>query len=122
VTHPLLRQIVERGGRTGQISERRTTERVGARGRPGSGAQLHSKGDGDLDVVLVECKSTRRGSFRLDLGDLIKISREAADEGKHPALTLTYVDEQGRPKRYGSWVLVPERVLGDVLEVLRGEK
>ena len=92
----------------GQKSERKTAKRLGGTTRPGSGAVAGAKGDILLTDYLVENKSTEHKSISLKLEWLDKISVEAREEGKAPALAIQFVDKAGNSKKRGRWVLIPE--------------
>ena len=92
----------------GQKSERKTAKRLGGRPRPGSGSVAGAKGDILLPDYLVENKSTEHRSISLKLDWLDKISVEAREEGKVPALAIQFVDKAGNSKKRGRWVLVRE--------------
>jgi hypothetical protein len=92
----------------GQKSERKTAKRLGGITRPGSGAVAGAKGDILLTDYLVENKSTEHRSISLKLDWLEKISLEAREEGKAPALSIQFVDKAGNSKKRGRWVLIPE--------------
>ncbi len=92
----------------GQKAEKRTAKRLGGQVRRGSGAIEGYKGDITLHDFLVENKTTIHRSFSLKLDWLDKISLEAREEGRVPALAVQFVDSEGNPVRHGRWVMVPE--------------
>lgn len=92
----------------GQKSERKTAKRLGGTTRPGSGSVDGAKGDILLSDYLVENKCTEHKSISLKLEWLNKISVEAREEGKSPALSIQFVDKQGNSKKRGRWVLITE--------------
>ena len=92
----------------GQKSEQKTAKRLGGRTRPGSGAVEGAKGDIVLPDYLIENKSTEHASMSLKLGWLDKISREARECGKIPALSIQFVDKAGNSKQHARWVMMPE--------------
>ena len=100
----------------GQKSERKTAKRLGGTTRPGSGAVAGAKGDILLSDYLVENKSTEHKSISLKLEWLDKISVEAREEGKVPALSIQFVDKQGNSKKRGRWVMIPESDFKEVTE------
>jgi hypothetical protein len=57
----------------------------------------------------IEAKSTTADSMRLERGWLAKISQEARRQGQVPALTVSFVDQQGRlaAKQDAEWVMIP---------------
>jgi hypothetical protein len=101
--------------RHGQKAEVRASKRLGGRLQPGSGCKDHSKGDFFTPDFLFESKSTISESLSLKLEWLRKISKEAADITKEPALTIQFVDGSGRPVLDGAWVMVPERVFKEII-------
>lgn len=94
----------------GTVSERRVAKKVGARISPASGAMEGAKGDSDLNLsskkVKIESKSTIHDSMALQYDWLLKIHKEARDVGAIPALTVSFVGGDGRPRKHGDWVLV----------------
>lgn len=105
-----LKQAAKRGASGhGKASEKKTAKRLGAKLTPASGAMPTIKGDMHAGDFLVESKSTKHASMSLEYSWLVKISSEAFNERKHPAVSLTFVeDAQGTPRFNGRWVLVPE--------------
>lgn len=111
------RQKKERAiGGIGRKSEENVARRLGARLQPNSGAMLGVKGDMTLEDWLLEAKSTEANSMSLSLDWLAKISREAQSATKYPALTVTFVDAQGRPVPKGAWVMIPEYMFRELVE------
>lgn len=100
----------------GQKSERKTAKRLGSITRPGSGAVEGAKGDIMLTDFLVENKATEHRSISIKLDWLDKISREAREEGKAPALSFQFVDKQGHSVRGGRWVMIPEDEFKEMTE------
>ena len=101
----MLRRQQHRIGKSGRKSEKRLTRDLEGRERPASGAMPGAKGDIDLGQVLLEAKSTTQASMGVKLDWLPKIAKEARAEGKSPALSVSFVDEQGQP--------LPRRRMGD---------
>ncbi len=95
-------------GQTGRVAEKKLAKRMGARLTPGSGNQLGAKGDLDFGDFLMETKATEGETYRLEHELLAKIEREALAKSKNPAFHVQFVDRQANPKRFGSWVMVPE--------------
>jgi hypothetical protein len=103
----------------GDIAERRSMDRLGARGTPASGALDGAKSDGILDrgdeySVRVEHKATEAKSMRIELEWLLKIMGEAMDHGQVPALAISFVSGDGRPRKDGAWVAIPEYVFLEI--------
>ena len=103
----ILRRQQHRIGKSGRKSEASLARALGGRARPASGALPGSKGDIDLGAFLLEAKSTTQESMILKMGWLLKIAREAKSEGKCPALSISFVNQDGQPFFEGEWVLVP---------------
>lgn len=110
--NPLLAKL----GRNdhGQQAEKRASKRLGGRQQPGSGSKQHSKGDIKMTTFLVESKSTVNESLGIKLEWLRKISKEAIDITREPALVIQFVDGAGRTVADGAWVAVPERVFREL--------
>ena len=107
---PALRRAQARPvGAAGVASEQRLAKRLGGRQTPASGAMAGAKGDVELPGVLLEAKSTTADSMSLKLDWLAKIAAEARAAGKQPALAVTFVTGDGRPRPNGSWIMVSEQ-------------
>lgn len=102
-------------GGTGILSEQRVAKRLQGRLTPASGA-LGAKGDMTAEDYRLECKSTVNESMSVKLSWLEKITREAHATGKKPALTVTFTTGDGRPRRFGSWVMVDEQTWNDMIK------
>jgi len=100
----------------GQKAERKAAKRLKGRQTPASGALVGAKGDIVKRAFLIESKATKHASISVTLDWLDKISKEALDAGKDPALLIQFVDAGGNPWRGSTWVLVPERVFAEVSE------
>lgn len=94
-------------GKAGRKSEKKLTKKLGGRETPASGAMQGAKGDIDLDTVLMEAKSTLNASFSIKHEHLSKIAREARRADKSPALSVSFVNQEGKAHPDGEWVLVP---------------
>jgi len=112
----VLRRNQRRIGKAGRKSEQRVAKEIGARVRPASGAMPGAKGDMEVRRALVEAKSTTGNSISVNLDWLAKIAREAMAEGKTPALTVSYVDDDGRPRQDGDWVMIPLYMFRELFE------
>lgn len=107
--NPYLRRKNKEGiGSAGRKSETRLTKKLGGRARPASGALESAKGDIVKGEFLIEAKSTQADSFSIQLTHLAKIKAEAMSHDKTPALTVDFTTGNGKPKRYGSWVLIEQ--------------
>jgi hypothetical protein len=103
----LLRRNQHKIGKSGRASEQRLAREMGGRARPASGAMEGAKGDIVFGEVLLEAKSTTNLSLALKHSWLDKIAREARALGKTPALSVSFIREDGKPITDGEWVLVP---------------
>lgn len=63
-----------------------------------------------LEEFLVETKATETASYSIKHDLLAKIAREAMEKGLEPAFHVQFVTPDGRPKKFGSWFMVPEDV------------
>jgi hypothetical protein len=66
---------------------------------------------------LIEAKSTIHDSIKLDRDFFLKISHEARFSGKTPALTISFVNGDGSPKRDGEWVCLPLSYLDNIINI-----
>lgn len=108
--------MTDRIGESGRISEKRLAKKLGGRLRPASGALQGAKGDMTLGNVLIEAKSTVGRSFSVKHEQLAKIAKEARDQGMIPALSISFINGDGRPVPAGEWVAVPLHVWQMLLE------
>lgn len=69
-----------------------------------------------LTEFLVENKSTEHKSISIKLEWLDKISVEAREEGKAPALSIQFVDKAGNSKRHARWIMITEDEFNEFLE------
>ena len=93
----------------GNKAEVRASKRLEMQLRPASGAMEGAKGDMSTEDVLLECKATQSDSYRVTREVLAKITREATEVGKIPALEINFTTGDGRPRENGSWVLIREK-------------
>jgi hypothetical protein len=95
--------------------EKALAKRLGGSTTPASGATDSKKGDIVVGEFLLDDKSTIKDSLTVTKDMLIKISREAREAGKSPALSLSFSNMGLTAK---TWVCVPidefERLLGNV--------
>lgn len=94
-------------GDSGRKSEERLAKNLGARLTPASGAVQGFKSDMILNEYRIEAKSTQTATMSIKLEWLVKITEEALNSNKIPALTVSYVTPAGKPKRFGDWVMIP---------------
>lgn len=96
----------------GKHTERVTMKRLGARLTANSGATVADKGDGVLKTAALdlrmEHKSTIKESMGVQLEWLQKIASEAHALNQTPALILLFTDQNGKPRKDGKWVAIPE--------------
>ena len=114
----MRRRAQHKIGKAGRKSEKRLARELGAELRPASGA-LGDKGDMALAEFLLEAKSTTQASMALKFAWLVKIATEARQEGKIPALAVSYVDAQGASVIDGDWILVPKHTFLEAFPWLR---
>lgn len=103
-------------GKSGRKAEKRTVKRLGAKEQLASGATAGLKGDMALEHALIENKSTVNASFSVKHAHLAKIAREAAADGKAPALAFQFTHPNGIPLPYGAWVMLPEWLYMELLQ------
>ena len=103
----LMRRNQHKIGKSGRKSETRLNRDLAGRARPGSGSLEGAKGDIDLGPILLEAKSTTSASMALKHHWLAKIGKEARSEGKTPALSVSFINQDGSPVMDGEWVCVP---------------
>lgn len=93
-----------------QEKSRRQEEQVasslGGRRQPGSGAFIGLKGDVKSDVLLIECKRTDKKSMSVKGEWLVKITKEAVEADRYPALYLTI--DGVNPSQ--EWIMLPASV------------
>lgn len=104
----------------GKRYEGHAAKSMGAKLRPASGAMLSAKGDMTRGTWLIEAKSTTNASMPIQLGWLVKITEEALATGKNPALLISFVLPDGRPKPNcdSEWVCMPKQ---KYLELVDGD-
>lgn len=91
-----------------RAQEDRVAKTTHGRRQPGSGAFAGLKGDVKQEDFLIECKRTDKKSISLTVKWLKKISMEALEAGKHPAMVLTLpVDEPFDE----DWLVIPLRLV-----------
>lgn len=101
----------------GNKAEKKLNKRLGGRQTFASGALVFDKGDIVLPEFRIECKSTVTNTLSVKYGWLNKISSEALDHAKHPALSLQFVHGDGTAKKNGSWVAITEREFKEYLDL-----
>ena len=80
---------------------------------PNSGSIDEYKGDVSTDQLLIDLKTTEMKSITVTLEMLAKISREAREAGRDPALVLQFFNNESNLVS-DKWVVVP---LDDYLEM-----
>ncbi len=103
-------------GKAGRKSEVRLNKKIGGQQTPASGALQGAKGDIRKDDFLIEAKSTTTESFRLERGILCKIAGEAIRVDKIPAVCISFVTGNGKPKVDGEWALIRLKDFQDYIE------
>lgn len=91
-----------------RAQEDRVAKTTDGRRQPGSGAFAGLKGDVKAEDFLIECKRTDGKSIRLTKQWLEKISKEALEAGKHPAMVITI----GTIETFDEdWLIIPLRLV-----------
>lgn len=120
--NPWFKRAEKRGDNGhGDLSEKRMAKMLGARLTPNSGAKAGAKGDMGRGKVKIEAKSTIKDKLPLDLGWLVKITHEARNVGMVPAMALSFVDAEGKPRLQGDWFVIPAYLAQDFFEFLERE-
>lgn len=107
---PLLERISRRKiGDSGRKREADIARRdLGGRQTIGSGNIDGDKGDVEVDQFLIEVKSTAKASMSVKVDWLRKITSEALQKSKVPALMVSFTTDDGRETKDGDWVMVPK--------------
>lgn len=117
-----MRRVQNRGKTIhGSLSEEKVAKRLDGKVTPGSGSMGGVKGDIKFEKILMESKATIKDSISIKLAWLAKISREATDASKTPALSVTYVNDEGDPRKFGKWVMIPETLFKEINEICKKE-
>lgn len=114
--NPYLRRRFKAKGKHGQASEKRLAKLTGGKQTRASGALDFEKGDLKFTVLLAEAKATVRKSLSLKYEWLVKITKEALPLNRRPVVFISFVEESGKDKLYGDWVLIP-RTLYEELDL-----
>lgn len=108
----------------GKISEKRVAKKLGSRLTPCSGAMIGAKGDARQAIanlkLLYESKSTVSDSIPIKHDWLAKVSGEALVQGAIPVLTVSFLDQAGKPKKSGDWVMLTLTDFKQLLEARDG--
>jgi hypothetical protein len=115
---PFMKRAAKNGTNGhGKASEKRLAKSMGAKLTPNSGAMRSSKGDMKKGNFLIESKSTIHLSMSVEQAWLTKINNEAMNCGKMPALTVSFVTSDGKPRPgTNEWVMVPKSVFLELTE------
>ena len=91
---------------TSDEQEERLAEDVGGRRQRGSGRAERHKGDVKEKSFLIEAKGTKHNSMRITAKWLAKITKEAYEIGRYPALEfeLYRMDD---PLAENRWIAIP---------------
>jgi hypothetical protein len=116
MTNPYMDRRKKCNNGHGRFAEKKAAHRLGGRLTPASGAKIHSKGDFSTDQLLFENKSTKHKSFSVKLPWLDKITLEATEKGKIPALAMQFVGTTGEPLDNGAWVMLREVDFMELIE------
>lgn len=104
----------------GRVVPRSGAGRTPVRAIRALGQEAGGKGDVSTDMQLIEGKTTGKGSFSVKRAHLIKITREARNVMKSPA--MAYGFEVMPPDVDRDWILVPVGVWEKMLERLDAAK
>jgi len=89
-------------------------DKLDGKRQPNSGAMEGHKGDIKLKNFLLDSKETSTSGLLITKKDLMKINKEAYQEGKEPGLILTIYDmAMSVPKE---WVAVPLEVFFELVK------
>lgn len=109
--------------------EKRMAKRLGGKTQRGSGAVRHRRGDVKTVEMLVECKRTDREGISIKRSWVEKITMEATNTGKIPAIALEFGDNKPGVHRSGprfpidkDWMAVPTSFFNELLETYRGTR
>jgi len=89
-------------------------KRMGGYRRPASGALSGMKGDLTAGNFLLDSKQTKNNSIMIAGKDLVKISREAREDGKLPGLVVKI--EGIATTVSPEWVMIPIEVFTELME------
>ena len=93
----------------GRVAEKNIAKRISGRTTVASGGgPIHDKGDVSKDDYLIEVKATKNDSMSIKKHWLDKITYEASQISKYPALAVQFVDGSGNLVPNGSWIMVKE--------------
>lgn len=115
---PVAPRTLDDGYRHGKLmhqkQEARVAVKLGGEVQRGSGNQPHKRGDVKARELLVECKTTEARSIRVEAKWLEKITREALEAGKEPALNIEI--QKVKPGTPRDWTMVPTEMLNDLMD------
>jgi hypothetical protein len=87
---------------------------------------MYAKGDVDTrGGFLVECKKTAAASISITWKWLTKISKEAEQAGKHPALAIEIQGGRRNSSIFGcerDWICIPMRVFQQFMETGKSDE
>lgn len=104
----------DRNNAHGTKAERRLSKRLDAQLTPASGALQGAKSDMTRREFRIESKATVKDSYRLTLETLCKAADEATEQGQVPAVAVQFTTADGRLRRCGGWVAIPEHVFDEL--------
>jgi len=94
--------------------EKDLAKKLGGRRQPNSGAIGGYKGDIKLKNFLIDSKETEGAVISVNSKDLTKITREAYEDGKEPALVITI--DKTPISTESEWAVIPLSVFSYMLE------
>lgn len=99
-------------------TEKDQAEKLGGKCTPNSGAMDGAKGDYVVGEFLFDSKETATATLRLSTKDFTKVSREAYQAGKTPAISIKLSLLPGTVPH--EWVAIPLEKFAEILACLNG--
>lgn len=100
------------------MAEKILAKSLGVKSQIASGALEFAKGDIDTKHFLIESKATTSDSLGVKINWLAKITKEASNKMKKPALAITFCTANGVPVTNGTWVAIRQRDYEDYVAYL----
>lgn len=99
-------------------TEKDQAEKLGGRRTPNSGAMDGAKGDYVVGEFLFDSKETATATLKLSTKDFTKVSREAHQAGKTPAISIKLSVLPGTVPH--EWVAIPLTKFAEIIECMTG--
>lgn len=109
----LARMERKKIGEHGRVSEKRMAKKLKADLTPASGAG-GTKGDMKRVGWRMEAKATIADSMSVKLEWLQKIAREASNVSQYPAISVSFVTENGHARPDGDWIMIPAHLFDEL--------